>query len=87
MLRSLMLKSTFPKAAVAVAFSALWVVATPAMATEAGSESDTVTSKMLAVGKKHPVRTIAAVLRYPRQVDCCDGWHGRQFVLMLGIGY
>ena len=87
MLRSLMLKATLPKAAVAVVVFAVLVMAMPAMATEAGNESATVTSKMLAVGQKHSVRTIGAALRHPRQVNCCAGWYGRQFVLMLGIGY
>ena len=86
MLRSLSLKGTIPTATAAVVFSALLVMAAPAIATETGSESATVGSRLLAVGKKHPVRTMRATLR-PRQVNCCDGWYGRQFVLMLGVGY
>ena len=86
MLRSLSLKGTIPTATAAVVFSALLIVATPVAATESGSESATVTSRLLAVGKKHSVRTMRAALR-PRQVNCCDGWSGRQFVLMLGVGY
>ena len=87
MLRSLITRSTISNATVAIAFSALLVVAAPARATEAGSESATVTSRLIAVGKKHSVRTMRTALRHPRQVNCCDGWYGRQFVLMVGIGY
>ena len=86
MLRSPIPRSAIPNATVAIVFSALLVMAAPAIATETGSESATVGSRLLAVGKKHPVRTTRAALR-PRQVNCCDGWYGRQFVLMLGVGY
>lgn len=85
MLRSL-LRGNFPKATVALVFSAVLVTVGPAFAAEVGGESATVTSG-LAVGKKPSVPAMRAVLRQPRQLNCCDAWYRRQFVLILGIGY
>ena len=88
----MMLRSMFPKGgssglAIAVAVCAPLVVASPAAASKAASEGGTVASRSLAVGGKQPARTMRAARLHSRQAKLPDAWNGRQFVLMLGIGY
>jgi len=77
---------TISCATVAVVFAALLVVARPASA-DTRYESATTVPNRIAVGKNHPMRSHRASLRQQRPATCCDDWFGRQFVLILGIGY
>ena len=86
-LRSLLLKSGISILTVAVVVCASLVFAAPASASKAASDGGTVVSKSLAVGGKQPVRAMHAARRHSRQINSRDAWNGRQFVLMLGIGY
>ena len=87
MMRSLLLKSGLSILAVAVAVCAPLVIAAPAAASKAASEGGAVASSSLAVGAKQPARTVRTARLHSRQVNSRDAWNGRQFVLMLGIGY
>ena len=77
---------TFSLATVAVLFAALLVMAKPASA-GASYESATNAPNRTALARKHPVRSHRVLLHQPRAADCRDDWLGRQFVLILGIGY
>ena len=84
MLRSPTSSSIRLHAIAAVLFGGL--LAMPAIATEVRSASPKVAPKWLTVGKKNPFRIVRNSLHHP-QANWCDGGQGRQYVLMLGIGY
>jgi hypothetical protein len=82
----------FSRAFAAVAATTIMLSATvPALAAEETAATD-ISAKSSAAKHRHMasvrhVRRVASVTPMQRQLDCSGEWCGRQFVLMIGIGF
>ena len=88
--RSILSYSVFSHSIAMTLLTAVMAMGSPAMATDAEGEIvkvAPVAPKLRAIAKKHSVRALRVGHRHPVQTSCCDAWYGRQFVLILGIGY